>query len=157
MSKKKARRVLDLDAYLPSYLAQLNNKWSRSASRLYLSKYGIGINEWRVMTLFAIEPGATAQRTCTILGIDKAAANRSVMHLEAIKMVVLRENPNDGRSRLIELTEKGWEVHNEILKLALARERLLFTGFSDSEERTLIELLDRVRGNLPLLDLDPKS
>lgn len=153
--KKKAHRVLDLDGYLPAYLSQINNKWARSASRLYLADFGVGINEWRVMTLFAIEPGTTAQRTCSILGIDKAAANRSVGHLESLGLVELSANPNDGRSFLIQLTEEGWRVHDAVLEIALARERLLLTGLSSTERRTLISLLDRVRSNLALLDTDP--
>jgi DNA-binding MarR family transcriptional regulator len=151
---KKARRVLDLDGYLPAYLSQITNKWSRGASRIYLANFGIGINEWRVMTLFAIEPGTTAQRCCAILGIDKAAANRSVAHLEDLKLLGLTPNPNDGRSFLIHLTEKGWRIHDAILEIALTREALLFKGLSSAERRTLLSLLDRVRSNLSLLDTD---
>jgi DNA-binding MarR family transcriptional regulator len=151
---KNARRVLDLDAYLPAYLAQLNNKWSKSSSRIYLHSFGIGINEWRVMTLFAIDPGTTAQRTCNILGIDKAAANRSVVHLESLGLVRLTPNPNDGRSSLIHLTDKGWATHDAILEIALAREAQLLKGLTKAERRTLISLLDRVRSNLPSLSTD---
>jgi DNA-binding MarR family transcriptional regulator len=149
---KKARTVLDLDGYLPAYLSQITNKWSKSASKLYINSFGIGINEWRIMSIFAIEPGATAQRTCAILGIDKAAANRSVVHLENLQLVELTANPNDGRSRLIRLTAKGWRVHDEILDIALAREAQLLHGFSSAERRSLISMLDRVRANLSSLD-----
>jgi DNA-binding MarR family transcriptional regulator len=151
---KKTRRVLDLDAYLPAYLSQITNKWSRSASKLYLTSFGIGINEWRVMNIFAIEPGATAQRTVAIMGIDKAAANRSVVHLEKHELVTLTPNPKDGRSSLVFLTEKGWRVHDVILEIALAREAKLLHGLSTAERRTLISLLDRVRANLPSLDTE---
>lgn len=151
---KKTRRVLDLDAYLPAYLSQITNKWSRSASKIYLTNFGIGINEWRVMTIFAIEPNSTAQRTCAILGIDKAAANRSVVHLENLELVKLVPNPKDGRSSLIQLTEKGWQIHDAILEIALAREAQLFKGLSAAERRTLISLLDRVRSNLLSLNTE---
>ena len=150
--KKKSPRVLSLDDYLPAYLTQINNKWGRVASRLYLERFGIGINEWRVMTLFAIEPGSIAQQACATLGIDKAAANRSIVHLQERGLVVLEPNPDDGRSRLIYLTDEGWRVHDAILEIALARERLLLKGFSKQEQATLISLLDRVRANLSLLD-----
>jgi DNA-binding MarR family transcriptional regulator len=148
---KKAHLVLDLDGYLPAYLSQITNKWSKSASKIYLTNFGIGINEWRVMTIFAIEPGATAQRTCAILGIDKAAANRSVVHLESLELVKLTPNPNDGRSSLIQLTEKGWRIHDAIREIAVAREEQLLQGLSSAERRTLISLLGRVRANLASL------
>jgi DNA-binding MarR family transcriptional regulator len=147
--------VLSLDSYLPAYFTQITNKWGRVASRLYLERFGIGINEWRVMTLFAIEPGSTAQNACAILGIDKAAANRSIVHLQDRGLARLEPNPQDGRSRLIYLTEEGWRIHDAILEIAVARERLLLKGFTRQEQATLISLLDRVRSNLSLLDSTP--
>ena len=66
----------------------------------------------------------------------------------------LAANPNDGRSRLIRLTAKGWRVHDAILEIALAREAQLLSGFSSAERRTLISLLDRVRSNLASLNTE---
>ncbi len=159
MTAKSARRqrtakVLDLDNFVPSYITQIGNKWARGSSRLYLQKFGIGVNEWRVMSIFAREPGITAQGACDILGSDKAAAGRSIAILESKGLVRLENNPRDRRSRCIYLTEAGWEVHDSILDIALRREKLLLDTFTEDEVALLIRLLDRARQNLLRLHLD---
>lgn len=142
------RRILDLDAYVPSYLTQLGNKWARSSSHLYTRKFAVGINEWRVMTMAAIEPGLTANRMCAIVGMDKAAIGRSIQALKAKGLVDLAPNENDGRSWLVSLTNEGWAMYDRILEVALAREQELVGDLSRDELRLLISLLDRLRKNL---------
>jgi len=139
---------------VPSYITQIGNKWARGASRLYLKKFGIGVNEWRVMTIFAREPGITAQGACDILGSDKAAAGRSIAILEKKGLVRLEANPSDRRSRCVYLTDSGWAMHDSILEIALRREKLLLDAFTEEEAATLISLLDRMRQNLVRLHLD---
>lgn len=150
--RKKAnpskRRILDLDGYVPSYLTQLGNKWARSSSHLYMRKFAVGINEWRVMTMAAIEPGLTANRMCAIVGMDKAAIGRSIQALKVKGLVDLAPNENDGRSWLVSLTSEGWAMYDRILEVALAREQELLGDLSRDELRLLISLLDRLRKNL---------
>ncbi len=152
--RQRKAKVLDLDNFVPSYITQIGNKWARGSSRLYLQKFGIGVNEWRVMSIFAREPGITAQGACDILGSDKAAAGRSIAILESKGLVRLENNPRDRRSRCIYLTEAGWKVHDSILDIALRREKLLLDTFTEDEVTSLIHLLDRARQNLLRLHLD---
>ena len=142
------RKVLDLDTYVPSYLTQLGNKWARGSSHLYMRKFAVGINEWRVMTMAAIEPGLTANRMCAIVGMDKAAIGRSIQALKAKGMVEVTPNESDGRSSFVALTKEGWKMYDRILEVALAREQELVADFSKEELRLLISLLDRLRKNL---------
>src|SRR5688500_8294091 len=107
-----------------------------------MRRFRIGINEWRVMTMAAIEPGITASRMSMIVGMDKAAIGRSMQALEKKKVFKLTPDANDGRSRYVSLTSRGWRVHEKILDLALTREKQLLTGFSPAETRQLISLLD---------------
>lgn len=153
MSRKKKkspkqRTVLNLDAYIPSYLTQLGNKWARSSSRIYMQRFGVGINEWRVMTMAALEPGLTANRMCSIVGMDKGAIGRSIQALKEKGLVSLTPNAKDGRSWFVFLTNEGWSIYDRILAIALAREKQLVADFSEDEVKTLISLLDRLRNNL---------
>lgn len=142
------RRILDLDTYVPSYLTQLGNKWARGSSHLYMRRFGVGINEWRVMTMAAIEPGLTANRMCSIVGMDKAAIGRSIQGLKAKGLVRLEPNEKDGRSWFVSLTPDGWTMYDRILEVALGREKELVAGFSRDELALLISMLDRLRKNL---------
>ena len=49
-----AGAVLDLETYVPYFLTAISNTWSRSASRLYLERFGVGVTEWRVLSQLAI-------------------------------------------------------------------------------------------------------
>lgn len=151
---KTQHAVLDLDGFIPAYISQIGNRWSRGSSRLYLKSFGVGINEWRVMTIVAREPGVTAQRASEILGSDKAAIARGIFSMEKHGLVKVEPSEMDRRQRHVFLTDLGWEVHDKILKVALDREALLLDGLTKGEIGDLTSLLDRVRKNLVRLHLD---
>jgi DNA-binding MarR family transcriptional regulator len=113
---------------------------------MYLAKFGVGINEWRVMTLLASEPGITASSMSAIIGLDKALISRSIVVLEQQKFA-LRGAPGSKGRREVFLTAAGWTLHNKILRLALAREAQLLAGFSKAEVSTLLRLLRRLAEN----------
>lgn len=138
--------VLDLNGYVPNHLTQCTNKWASSSSRMYLARFGVGINEWRVMTLLANEPGITASSVSAIIGLDKALVSRSMVVLEQQKFAT-RGAPGSKGRREVFLTPAGWSLHNKILKLALARESQLLDGFSKAEVGTLLKLLRRLTEN----------
>jgi DNA-binding MarR family transcriptional regulator len=140
------RPVLDLENYVPNYLTQSVNKWAHSSSRIYLAKFGVGINEWRVMTLLAIEPGISANRISAIMGVDKALVSRSIRMLEE-RNFAARDMPSGRGLRPVTLTSAGLNLHNQILKLALRREKQLLAGFSGPEVKTLLFFLRRLAEN----------
>jgi DNA-binding MarR family transcriptional regulator len=140
------RAVLDLDNYVPTYLTQCTNKWASSSSRIYLAKFGIGINEWRTMTLLAIEPGIAASRMSAIMGLDKALISRTLGVLEE-QGFATRGVPLGRGRREVFLTPAGQRLHDKVLKLALKREEELLDGFSRSEIDILLGLLRRLTNN----------
>lgn len=139
---------MNLDEYLPALLTQISNKWSRGSSRIYIKKFGVGINEWAVMSMLAVEPRITANRISSVIGMDKAAVGRSLRDLEAKGLVSLEPNAADGRSKLITLTAAGYKMHDAIIKIALARERRALASLKPHEVSALIALLNKVRSNV---------
>src|SRR5436190_3908339 len=143
-----ARRVLDLDRFVPAALTQIANKWARGSSQIYLKRFGIGINEWRVLSLLAIETKTTANRICTVIGMDKAAVGRSLEVLHKAGYASFKSHDKDKRSKLVAPTKSGLILHDKIIKIALKRERLLLENFSKAEIETLVALLNRMRTNI---------
>ena len=80
--ERDGHRVLDLDNYIPFLLSAIGNKWSRSSSGLYLKEFGVGVTEWRIIAMLAIEPRITAYRICQVIGLDKAATSRALKAME---------------------------------------------------------------------------
>jgi DNA-binding MarR family transcriptional regulator len=145
------REVLDLGGYVPYFLTAISNTWSRSSSRLYLELFGVGVTEWRVISQLAIEPGIAAQRICEVIGLDKGAVSRSVAALVAGGYVAEVADGRDGRRQLLELTRRGYALHDQLIALAIARERMMLEGFTAEERAQFTGFLRRIHARLPEL------
>jgi DNA-binding MarR family transcriptional regulator len=142
---------IQLEGYVPYLLRATANKLSQSRSAEYKRLFGIGLNEWSCLALLAKEPEITAGRITEVSGFDKAVISRSLRALEDKGMVCSVSAPEHNRKRIISLTPEGRRVHDEIMKLALAKEQLLLTGLSESERKQLVTSLRRLHGNVSLM------
>jgi DNA-binding MarR family transcriptional regulator len=150
--------VLDLDRYAPALITFVANKLSAGASRTYRKHFGVGVSEWRIMSLLAIEPNITANRITQVIGLDKAAVSRSLEALRERNFVSITADANDGRQRIIALTPQGKEMHDKIILVALERERRLLACFTEEEVDTLFNLLVRMHAQIAEVDAyDPGS
>ncbi|MCB1474516.1 MAG: MarR family transcriptional regulator [Rhodobiaceae bacterium] len=138
---------LDLDNYVPALLSWLNNKLSAGGSSLYRERFGIGIADWRVLAYLGVKTSGTGAEISEFLGMDKAAVSRSIASLKQ-KGLATAKKPGRRSIELL-LTAKGALLYNEILDVALVRERALLDGFSDEERLQSITLLQRMLANLP--------
>ena len=68
---------------------------------------GVGTAEFDFIHLVRHNPGITQAEICDRLRMDKGAAARRAANLEAKGYLVRRENPEDGRSKLMYATEKA--------------------------------------------------
>jgi DNA-binding MarR family transcriptional regulator len=148
---KPAQRALDLENYVPYYINMISNKLSRGSSRLYINKFGIGVIEWRILGYLRRSDGSgSANEICQTLAIDKSAASRSIQELETKDLVT--SNPIDRRQRLLSLTEKGRSLHDQVLPIALERERILLSSLTNLERKQLLVLLRKLRANIAALN-----
>jgi len=100
--------------------------------------------EMRTMRYIWGNRNATSQGVAQLLKRDKAQVSRVIKHLMTIGMVERRPNPEDGRSKLLELTTKGDEIFNRIEKIEQPiRQKLLL----DVEGHDL-EVFERVCANI---------
>jgi DNA-binding MarR family transcriptional regulator len=95
-------------------------KASRQISRLYdshLEPAGLRITQF--LTLAALDEvgSAAVNALAERLDIERTAMGKMVGFLERDGLIRLRPSPTDGRSRLIELTEKGRRLHHEAAPL----------------------------------------
>lgn len=139
--------ALDLENYVPYYINMISNKLSRGSSRLYIRKFDIGVIEWRILGFLRGHDGSgSANEICQTLAIDKSAASRAIQELEAKGLIVL--SPVDRRQRALALTEKGRMLHDQVLPIALERERILLDGLSSAERKQLLVLLRKLRASI---------
>ncbi|MDF2120129.1 MarR family winged helix-turn-helix transcriptional regulator [Roseiarcaceae bacterium H3SJ34-1] len=151
-ARKKGTTALDLDVYVPHHLTVIANRWSRGSSRIYLKRFGIGVNEWRIISMIAVEPGVTAQRAGLVTSVDKGIVSRAVKEMEAQGLVTATQDDGDARKTSLILTAKGYDLHDRVVAVALEREKRLLEGLSPNEVRHLARLLARIRENLPAVN-----
>lgn len=151
-SPEEVPEQLDLDRYVPFGLTAIANKIARSASRVYLKRFGVGINEWRILANLRISPGVTANLICQMSGLDKAAVSRSLKLLEDGGMIETCGEAPDVRGRALRLTAKGDMLHDGLIGVALKREALLLEGFDESERQQLLSFIARLHANVSLVN-----
>lgn len=140
--------VLDLAAYVPALLTFVANKLSRSGSALYRRHFGIGITEWRILALLAVEPSIPASRICAVIGLDKGPVSRSLAAMERGGLVAIRPDKADTRRRRATLTQAGQAMHDRIIVVALERERRLLACLSEAQRTALVDALNLLHANL---------
>ena len=145
--------VLDLDRYAVAYLVWIANKLSSGASRSYRKVFGVGVETWRCLVLLAIHGSIAAQQISQVMGMDKASVSRCFKIMQARGLIVMGLDASDGRVRIATLTAKGRALHDQILEMALERERALLSVLSQPERETLLRLLRRVHENLPAVEV----
>lgn len=149
---KSDKRIVDLEHYVPGYLTWVSNKLSRGASAAYLRTWGVGIEIWRLMVLLAVDGKLTANDASRVIGMDKASVSRCFKLMADQGIVEMQLDKSDGRLRVAQFTTKGRSIHDEIIGLALERERAFLSVLSESESRQFLGYLVRLHENLPMVE-----
>lgn len=146
--------TIDAATYVPYYLSNVHNGLSWGASRLYLKMFGVGLNEWRVLSALTNEPGIMANRIVEMVALNKSVVSRSARALEEAGHV---RSELDGGRKLLYLTPSGVELHDRIIMIAMAREEALMDGFTVKDKQHLCALLRRMQLNLPKVDAQDRK
>lgn len=139
---------LDLNRYVPALITFLANKLATGASSCYRKNFGIGVVEWRMLSMLAVEDGITANRISQVIGLDKSAISRALKALEAAGFIHGSADPLDARRYTVSLTDAGRALHDQVFATAMERERRLLSDFSPEEVDLLVNLLGRMHGQI---------
>jgi DNA-binding MarR family transcriptional regulator len=149
---RAASRHLDFKTHLSFLIVSLSNKISSSASIAYKRQFGAGVMEWRVLAMVAAHPGVTAKIISQVSGVDKSSISRATHLLIGHGYLKATDDASDTRRTLHVLTPAGYKLHARIFAASMDRNRMLLTGFSESEHRQMIAFCHRLMANLPLLN-----
>lgn len=146
--RRNGREVVNIDGYMPYFLASINNTLSRGASKYYLREFGIGIVEWRIVSMLAIEERIPASRIVDVVQLDKAATSRGLRDLHAKGYVAFEANDSDPRRRIWWLSDAGHALHERVLAIALERERSLLRGVDPADLEIALRVMRRMNQNV---------
>jgi DNA-binding MarR family transcriptional regulator len=135
---------LILEEFLPYRLSVLSNTVSGSIAKTYERRFGLSIPEWRVIAVLGRFPGISAVEVAERTMMDKVAVSRAVSKLIKSGRVDREFADADRRRSILNLTEEGRSVHDEIAPLALKFESSLLHGLSQEEIEVFTVVLERL-------------
>ncbi len=141
-------RSVDLSNHIPTKVAILANRLSRSASRFYRESYGIGVVEWRLMMYIGHASETRPNHICSATDLDKGAVSCSLRVLQRMGIVSVREDGADSRRNNVALTAKGRALHDRIVPVALEHQRELVADLTPNEVETFNRLIDRLQAKV---------
>jgi MarR family transcriptional regulator, transcriptional regulator for hemolysin len=109
-----------------------------------LAAAGGSVPVWLVLTTLRGEDWRTQHELARAVGIEGPTLTRHLDGMERSGLVVRRRVPGDRRAIQVELTERGEQLHGELLTAVIAFNRRLRRGLSDAE-------IDQLRGTLARL------
>ncbi|MDZ7643205.1 MAG: MarR family winged helix-turn-helix transcriptional regulator [Woeseiaceae bacterium] len=144
LQQSEPQRELLLERFLPYRLAILSHSVSNSIATVYAKRFGLTIPEWRVIVILGRYPGLSAVEVAERTLMDKVAVSRAVTKLIKNGRIDRQFADADRRRSILNLSDKGLQVLEEIAPLALGIEDMLLDGLSKDEIRTLNTVIDRL-------------
>ena len=142
---------LILEDFLPYRLSILSNTVSRTIARIYDKRFSLSIPEWRVIAILGRFPGLSAVEVADRTLMDKVAVSRAVSKLIKSGRLDRQLADGDRRRSVLNLSEEGRRVHDEIAPLAMQFESDLLHGIDEGDIERLNIIMERLLAKARLL------
>jgi DNA-binding MarR family transcriptional regulator len=139
---------LDLEHFLPFRLNRLANLVSQQLAETYRERFGIDIPGWRILATLGPDKSQTAQSVAEATRMHKTRVSRAVAELNGMGLLTRIEGSADRRELLLALTAKGRRLYQQLVPLALARERELLTCLGSSDLNAFLRGLKQLENGL---------
>lgn len=143
---------LILENFLPYRLSVTSHSVSTNIARVYEKRFGVSVPEWRVIAILGRFPGLSAVEVADRTLMDKVAVSRAVTKLIKNGRIDRQFADADRRRSILNLSDEGRKVHNEIAPLALKFERELIRDLSADDMATFNRILDQLRDKAAEID-----
>lgn len=143
---------LKLEEFLPYRLSVTSHSVSTNIARVYEKRFGVSIPEWRVIAILGRYPGLSAVEVAERTLMDKVAVSRAVTKLIKNGRIDREFADADRRRSILNLSEEGRKVHNEIAPLALSFERELLKDIGEEDFQSFNRILDQLREKAAEID-----
>ncbi len=133
-----------LDRFVPYRLSVLSNNVSDAIARLYRSRFGLTIPEWRCMAVLGSFAPLSASEVAARTAMDKVQVSRAVAALLQKGFALQATDRQDRRRSKLNLSASGARVYARIVPLAQAAEAELLAALTPRERKSLSTLLDKL-------------
>lgn len=131
--------VIDSENFTPRLISLLSNSLVYRESRALRARFGLGTNDWRIISAIAMRPGMTASEISEFIAVNKAIVSKSVGVLSDRRLIVQAEDT--GRSRQLFLTPAGAEMHDAMLPISMRGQDIILADLPAEDVEQLNQLL----------------
>ena len=139
---------LQLKTFMPYRLSVTSNRISTLIATVYAERFGLSIPEWRVIAILGDLIQKTSTELVELTAMDKVAVSRAVSSLVKKNLIRRSAVQHDGRLNMLNLTQEGITVYEEIAPQALELEKQMLQYLSPAEEQQLHQILDKLGARL---------
>lgn len=137
-------KIFPLQTFLPYRLAVLSKTVGISLSKIYQEKFGITNQQWRVMFSLARKANCSASYLVHHAALDKVQVSRAVAGLIKKRLVERKADDKDRRNSILNLTNKGWAIYDQIAPEAAAFEARLKGALNKKEAAEFNSMLSKL-------------
>lgn len=135
------------DDMIARQLLQLARRLKQRRS-LHLKDVDLTTDQWDALKYFVEHSHSTIAMFKDYQGITHQTARVIVQRMMTAGVVTLESNPNDGRSKLVEVTPLGLNKYAQLRKRGWQISEELFAGFTPAEQQQFLALARRANDNL---------
>ncbi len=127
-------KLFDIRDWVPYQLWRLSQEAGYILEDNYALKYNINGESWRFMAMLASSAPVSAKKLGTFLDMDQVQVTRALGKLLDNGYVTRRTDPDDRRKVILNLSDRGAEVYQAILVMAMELERKLLGQMSAQKQ-----------------------
>lgn len=113
-----------------------------------LAEHDLDLSVWPVLVCLWEQDGVAQGKIGDTLGVPGYAMSRGIDRLEAAGLANRRTDPNNRRLRRVFLTEAGRQLEAVLTPIANAINASVLGLLDDSEQQTLLALLQKIQRGL---------
>jgi len=137
--------ILDATPFPIGYrIAFVTNFMREPLLRQVERDFGLIRPELTVLMCVSLRPDVIARDICEVTEQPSNNVSRAVASLDKKNYISRSKDQTDTRRQVLNITEAGQRVHDEILSRFAEVEAKMLAGFNSSEKETLHALLDRI-------------
>ncbi len=143
-AREKPCRAEDIHlSELSSYRLSRHSKLMRRGRDAEAERLGVTIDEWRLLFVLHRMGPQPSIRLAEAALMDRGTVSRAVSQLERRGLLFRLSDASDGRVSIVNLTDPGAKVADQITRFMLSREMAMIERLTDEEWQAWLTVTDK--------------
>jgi len=104
-------------------------------------RFDLTLPEWRCMMALAADPGVSGEDVARKMCMDKMGVSRALRRLRKAGRVAVQPDPANSKRNQWIMTDTGWQIFDQILPQALARDEVAFSKLDGDKRKLIFDVL----------------